>query len=164
VLEHLVAGEDRADDIAILAARFLPVAPRPLDMSVPSGEDSLQLVRDAVRTWLEGTELPRTDAEDLLLAAWEVCANAVEHADDPLEETIRVRASVDDSRIRLVVEDSGRFVPVTHRPGRGLGLRLAERLASAVDITTTAEGTTVALEKKLPEGEDLLRGARRGAG
>ena len=106
----------------------------------------------------------RREAEDLLLAAWEVCANAIEHASNPFEETIRLRAALDDSRIRMVVEDSGRFVQVHARPDRGLGLRLAEHLSSAMDITLTEDGTTVALEKLLPEGDDLLRRSRSEAG
>ena len=164
VLETLVAGAERADDVAILAARFLPVAPKPLDLTVRSDEDSLHLIRDGIRTWLEGTELSRVDAEDLLLAAWETCANAIEHAENPGKDTIRLRATLDDSSIRIVVEDTGRFVQVRARPDRGLGLRLAERLSSAMDITMTQDGTTVALEKQLPEGDDLVKGARSGAG
>ena len=150
ILDNLVIGAHRADDIAILAARFLPVAPQPLDLAVASRERSLQLVRDAIRTWLEGTELPRTDAEELLLAAWEVCANAIEHAEDPVEEVVRIRAGVDESRVRIVVDDSGRFVPVTARPNRGLGLLLTEKLSSELEITTSERGTRVALEKALP--------------
>jgi GAF domain-containing protein/anti-sigma regulatory factor (Ser/Thr protein kinase) len=164
VLETLVAGADRADDVAILAARFLPVAPKPLDLTVRSDEGSLHLIRDAIRTWLGGTELGRVDAEDLLLAAWETCANAIEHAENPFENTVRLRATLDDSSIRIVVEDSGRFVQVQARPDRGLGLRLAEHLSSAMDITMTEDGTTVALEKLLPEGDEVLRESRSGAG
>ncbi|MGH3128725.1 MAG: SpoIIE family protein phosphatase, partial [Gaiellaceae bacterium] len=164
VLETLVAGADRADDIAILAARFLPVAPKPLDLTVRGDEGSLHLIRDAIRTWLEGTELGRVDAEDLLLAAWETCANAIEHAENPVDDAVRLRATLDDSSIRIVVEDSGRFVQVRPRRDRGLGLRLAEHLSSAMDITMTEDGTTVALEKLLPEGDDPLRGSRSGAG
>ena len=94
VVDKLVEGAaQRADDIAILAARFLPVAPQALDLEVASRERSLQLVRDAIRTWLEGTELSRADSEALLLAVWEVCANAIEHAAEPLEEVVRIRAS-----------------------------------------------------------------------
>jgi serine phosphatase RsbU (regulator of sigma subunit)/anti-sigma regulatory factor (Ser/Thr protein kinase)/transcriptional regulator with GAF, ATPase, and Fis domain len=156
VLEHLVAGEDRADDVAILAARFLPVAPKPLDLTVQSEAQSLHLVRDAIRTWLEGTELERGEAEDLLLATWEICANAIEHAASPTEQTIRVRATHDQSRVRVVVDDSGRFVQVQTRPDRGLGLRLAEHLSSALSITMTEDGTSVALEKLLPEGDAPL--------
>jgi serine phosphatase RsbU (regulator of sigma subunit)/anti-sigma regulatory factor (Ser/Thr protein kinase) len=163
LLEHVLGrltGEDRTDDVAILAARFLPVAPRPLDLTVRSEEDSLHLVRDSVRTWLQGTTLSRSDAEDLLLAAWEVCANAIEHAAEPTDDLVRIRALVDDSRITITVDDLGRFVRVGERTDRGLGLRLAEHLVSAVDITMSEDGTTVALEKRLPEGDDLLREAR----
>ena len=150
ILDNLVVGAHRADDIAILAARFLPVAPQPLDLEVASRERSLQLVRDAIRTWLEGTELARPDAEELLLAAWEVCANAIEHAEDPLEEVVRIRATVDESRVRIVVDDTGRFVPIADRPNRGLGLLLTEELSSELEITTSERGTRVALEKALP--------------
>ena len=154
VLDELVKGADRADDIAILAARFLPVAPKPLDLEVASRERSLHLVRDAIRTWLEGTALPRSDAEDFLLAAWEVCANAIEHAADPLDDVVRIRADVTDSRVRIVVDDTGRFVPISTRPHRGLGLQLTQTLASELDITTSERGTKVALEKNLPlEGD-----------
>ena len=150
ILDNLVEGADRADDIAILAARFLPVAPHPLDLEVASRERSLQLVRDAIRTWLEGTELARPDAEELLLAAWEVCANAIEHAEDLLEEVVRIRAAVDESRVQIVVDDTGRFVPIAERPNRGLGLLLTEKLSSELEITTSDRGTRVALERALP--------------
>ncbi|HVH42720.1 MAG TPA: ATP-binding protein, partial [Labilithrix sp.] len=115
---------------------------------------SLHLVRDAIRTWLEGTALPRSDAEDLLLAAWEVCANAIEHAADPFDDVVRIRADVTDARVRIVVDDTGRFVPISTRPHRGLGLQLTEKLTSELDITTSERGTRVALEKNLPlEGD-----------
>jgi GAF domain-containing protein/anti-sigma regulatory factor (Ser/Thr protein kinase) len=164
VLETLVAEADRADDVAILAARFLPVAPKPLDLTMPSAVDSLHLIRDAIRTWLDGTTLQRSEAEDVVLATWEICANAIEHAASPLEKTIRVRANHGDACVRIVVGDSGRFVQVQARPDRGLGLRLAAQLSSALDITLTENGTSVALEKPLPDNDDLLRRARPGAG
>jgi anti-sigma regulatory factor (Ser/Thr protein kinase)/GAF domain-containing protein len=150
ILDNLVEGAHRADDIAILAARFLPIAPQPLDLAVASRERSLQLMRDAIRTWVEGTELARPDAEELLLAAWEVCANAIEHAEDPLEEVVRIRATVEESCVRIVVSDTGRFVPIAERPNRGLGLLLTEKLSSELEITTSERGTRVALEKALP--------------
>jgi len=162
VLEELVSGNGRTDDVAILAARFLPVAPAPLDLSVRSDDESLHLVRDGVRVWLDGAGLPREDAEDVLLAVWEICANAIEHAREPSADTIRIRARLDDSRVLVTVEDSGRFVAVTDRPDRGLGLRLAETLTSRLELTTSQDGTTVALEKLVPEGDELVRRSRSG--
>ncbi|HEX4746428.1 MAG TPA: SpoIIE family protein phosphatase [Gaiellaceae bacterium] len=156
VLERILSGAERADDVAILAARFLPVAPRPLDLRITPTESSLHLVRDAIRTWLEGTALERRDAEDLLLAAWEACANAVEHPTGRVDDLVRVRATVDDSHVRLVVSDSGTFVAATAREDRGLGLLLAERLASRAEILTDGPGTTVTLEKELPSATARL--------
>jgi anti-sigma regulatory factor (Ser/Thr protein kinase) len=163
VLEAVMGGIDRADDIAILAARFLPVAPMPLDLTVAGREDSLQLVRDAIRTWLEGTTLDRADAEGLLLAIWEICANAIEHTAEPTVDTVRVRGSVDANRVRVVVDDTGQFIPAAPRLDRGLGLRLAEQLSSTLEIDAGMNGTSVALEKTLPEGDEPLRTARRAA-
>ncbi|HUG65078.1 MAG TPA: SpoIIE family protein phosphatase [Gaiellaceae bacterium] len=149
VLEQVIGERDREDDIALLAARLLPVAPRTLELRVSSSSDSMPLVRDAMRTWLAGTPLDRADAEGVVLATWEAFANAVEHAANPTEAVVRVRAELDDARIRVVVEDTGGWVPPSDREDRGFGLRLIERLVSSVDIARSEAGTTITLEKAL---------------
>ena len=151
VLERVVGGGERRDDIALLAARVLTVAPRELDLTVPADLGSMDLVRDALRAWLEGAPVGRTDAEDIVLATWEACANAIEHAVDPTERTVRVRASLDDSRIRVVVTDTGAWAPYSVRRDRGLGLRLMRALALSVEVVQDPEGTTVTVEKALTE-------------
>jgi anti-sigma regulatory factor (Ser/Thr protein kinase) len=60
-----------------------------------------------------------------------------------------VRASLEDSRVRVVVKDSGTWAPYSIREDRGLGLRLIGALSSAFDVTEDGEGTTVTLEKQL---------------
>ena len=130
---------------------MLTVAPRELDLTVPADLGSMDLVRDALRAWLEGAPVGRTDAEDVVLATWEACANAIEHAVDPTERTVRVRASLDDSLIRVVVADTGAWAPYAVRRDRGLGLRLMRALASSVEVVQHTEGTTVTVEKALTE-------------
>jgi serine phosphatase RsbU (regulator of sigma subunit)/anti-sigma regulatory factor (Ser/Thr protein kinase) len=149
VLERVVGSAERGDDIALLAARVLPVAPRQLDLRVPVTFGSMELVRDAMRAWLQGTPAERADAEDVVLATWEACANAIEHAVDPTVDVVTVRASLEDSRVRVVVKDSGTWAPYSIREDRGLGLRLIEALSSAFDVSEDGEGTTVTLEKQL---------------
>ena len=95
ILQRLVGADERADDIALLAVRLLPVAPHPLRLRVPSDTHSLELVRDALRTWLETAPLSRSDAQDLVLATWEACANAIEHALEPAGEHVTVQAGPD---------------------------------------------------------------------
>jgi anti-sigma regulatory factor (Ser/Thr protein kinase) len=149
VLERLLGTEERGDDVAIIAARVGPVAPRPLDMRVASATRSLPLIRGVLRAWLEGVPLERTATEELLLATWEICANAIEHADDPLAEQVRVHARVGGDRLEIVVEDSGTYVPARDRLDRGLGLKLAGALATTLEITPSPRGTRVTLARTL---------------
>jgi serine phosphatase RsbU (regulator of sigma subunit) len=86
VLHELVGAGQRRDDIAILAVRLLVVAPHPLRLRLPAANGSLSIVRDALRTWLEPAPVTKAEAGEIVLAAWEACANAVEHALAPTEE------------------------------------------------------------------------------
>jgi len=157
ILEHVVGDDERGDDIALLAARLFPVAPRPLELRLPADFASMDVVRDAMRTWLGGVELDRSDAEDVVLATWEACANAIEHAVEPLERIIVVQATLEDSVARIAVADTGRWALPLDREDRGLGLQLMESLVTTVVVTQSPSGTTVTLEKAVvsepvPEG------------
>jgi serine phosphatase RsbU (regulator of sigma subunit)/anti-sigma regulatory factor (Ser/Thr protein kinase) len=149
VLEHVVGTGERGDDIALLAARVLPVAPRVLDLKIPSDVDSMDLIRDAMRAWLAGDVLERGQTEDVVLATWEACANAIEHAVDPSAEHITVHAEVVDSVVRVVVEDTGTWGAPSQKEDRGLGLRLIRSLMSSVDIVESDEGTRISFEKPI---------------
>ncbi len=149
VVERLVGEAERGDDIALLAFRLLAVAPAPLELRIPNDIGSLELVRDSLRVWLEGTPASPADAHDLVLAAWEACANAVEHAQEPAGDHVSVHADRTETGVRIVVEDSGGWVQPADRSDRGLGLRLMHSLMSSVDIARDEQGTRVTLEKEL---------------
>jgi serine phosphatase RsbU (regulator of sigma subunit)/anti-sigma regulatory factor (Ser/Thr protein kinase) len=148
VLEQLVGDGERGDDTAVLAVRFLSVAPQPLHLRVPAELDSLAFVRDALRSWLDPAPLPTEDAQDVVLAAWEACANAIEHAASPSEAFVEISAELDDSRVRVRIADTGRWVPPVDRSHRGLGLRLM-RATTDVSLDTGDGGTSVEIEKAL---------------
>jgi serine phosphatase RsbU (regulator of sigma subunit)/anti-sigma regulatory factor (Ser/Thr protein kinase) len=147
ILTYVVGSGERADDIALLAARVLPVAPQPLELHVAGRLESMDIVRDALRAWLVGVDVDRSEGEDVVLAAWEACANAIEHAVEPQIDLVTVTATLDDGCIRVVVSDSGRWAPPSTRENRGLGLRLIESLMTSVDVDESDSGTTVTLEK-----------------
>ena len=149
LLERMVGDAERGDDIALLAVRLMAVAPQPLRLRVPSSTDSLDLVRDVLRTWLAGAPISRLDAHDVVLAVWEACANAVEHAVDPGADYVDVRAEIFDGRIRISVQDTGRWLPPTEREDRGLGLRLIYDSMSSVEVVPGEMGTRVTFEKPL---------------
>ena len=153
ILDRVVGDAPRTDDIALLAARLLPVAPQPLELRLPTTIDALYVVRDALRTWTDGAPLSRSECEGLVLAAWEASANAIEHAVTPAGGTLLVRAALGGSTIRVSVEDNGRWVPPTDRPGRGFGLQLMRSLTSSVEIVPGSDerGTRVTIEYDVPE-------------
>jgi serine phosphatase RsbU (regulator of sigma subunit)/anti-sigma regulatory factor (Ser/Thr protein kinase) len=151
VLERVVGSGERGDDIALLAARLLPVAPRVLNLRVPSHVDSMDLVRDALRAWLAGVPLERGQAENVVLATWEACANAIEHAIDSTDDHVTVNAEIAGSVVRVLVEDAGHWGSPTPREDRGLGLRLIESLVTSADIAPGGLGTRVTIEMAFSE-------------
>jgi len=147
ILTYVVGSGERGDDIALLAARVLPVAPQPLELRVAGRLESMDVVRDALRAWLVGVDIDRSAGEDVVLATWEACANAIEHAVEPQIDLVAVTARLGDGCIRVTVSDSGRWAPPSMRENRGLGLRLIESLMTSVDVDESDRGTTVTLEK-----------------
>jgi serine phosphatase RsbU (regulator of sigma subunit)/anti-sigma regulatory factor (Ser/Thr protein kinase) len=156
ILARVVGGEGRGDDIAVLVVRLLAVAPKPLDLRLPTAPRSLDLVRDALRAWLEYAPTTQTEAHDVVLATWEACANAIEHPDrTDRNGRFGVRAELEESAVTVTVTDCGRWLAETERADRGLGLRLIEAVMTSVEIDVTDDGTSVRLEKELA-GEDAL--------
>ncbi len=149
ILDRLVGSGEREDDIAVLAARVFPVAPRALELRVSSHTRSMDMVRDAMRTWLEGVPFDAATSEDVVLATWEACANAIEHARNPTDEVVTVWAELDDSAVRVVVTDTGSWSTPSTREDRGLGLRLIASLVSSVDVTQGDGGTTITMERAI---------------
>ncbi len=149
VLDSLVGAADRRDDIALLAVRLFVSAPEPLRLRLPSDLDSLDVVRDALRVWLETTPVTDAEAAEIVLAAWEACANAVEHAQQPAQDVIRFSAELDELGLRISIEDTGSWTPESTRADRGLGLRLVRGLMSTVEIEKGEGGTRVVLGKAL---------------
>jgi anti-sigma regulatory factor (Ser/Thr protein kinase) len=149
VLERVIGDEERGDDIAMLVVRALPVAPQPLTLRLRADLSSMDVVRDAMRVWLGGTMLDRREVEDVVLAAWEACANAIEHAVEPTSDLVFVTAEARDGEVRVVVSDTGEWAPATARDDRGLGLPLIESLVTSVDVARTGDGTRVTLVKTL---------------
>jgi serine/threonine-protein kinase RsbW len=151
VLDRMVGADERGDDIALLAARVLPVAPRPLTLRFRAHIASMDVVRDAMRAWLVGVPLDRRTSEDVVLATWEACANAIEHAVRPTSDVVALDAVVDGLIVRVAVRDTGAWAPASGREDRGLGLGLIEALVSTVEVEKGETGTTVILQQAVAE-------------
>jgi anti-sigma regulatory factor (Ser/Thr protein kinase) len=111
-------------------------------------DDRLETIlelRIALRRWLADVGLDTEAVDDVALAAWEVCVNAVEHAVEP-RGGVTLVASRTRVGVRIAVHDCGTWRErAAQRPGRGLGLRLATAVMDRVSILRDRPGTEVVM-------------------
>jgi anti-sigma regulatory factor (Ser/Thr protein kinase) len=116
--------------------------------------DAMAEVRREVRRWLDERGTPAAVVEELVLAADELCTNAVEAADGGMVELV-VRH--DGSAIHLAVSNAGHAAPDLSRPDprpddalqdRGRGLEIVRAFTDSLAIVNV-DGRTVARAMKL---------------
>lgn len=113
--------------------------------TMPDHLEALSELRTELRAWLSRSGVDRETAEDVVLAAWEVCANAVEHPLDPEHHDVTLVATAGATGLCIVVEDTGSWRDSVSRPGRGLGLRIARAMVDRMSIVSRHPGTEVVL-------------------
>ncbi|MGW3788458.1 SpoIIE family protein phosphatase [Micromonospora chokoriensis] len=149
VMDQLSPPGGYDDDVAVLLYRH----PGPLELDFAAERTGLAPVRSALRSWLERCGLHPTNAYNVLVAAGEACANAIEHGhrDNP-GGRIRLRATATADGLHLSVTDSGHWK--TPQPDasthRGRGLLLMRALMDAITVTPSASGTTIDMQARIP--------------
>ncbi len=113
----------------------------------PSIPTSVRAMRLELRPLLDLTGLPDDELEDLILAAGEAGANAVEHAHQPALPFFDVLTEVGQHRVRITIQDHGRWRTPIAGGHRGRGLQMIGLLAAAT-LTVGARGTTVVLRNR----------------
>jgi anti-sigma regulatory factor (Ser/Thr protein kinase) len=107
--------------------------------------------RAAVSDWL-GRHGGDRVVEVALLLVSELVTNAVRHASISAQEAVRLHGWLDDSVIRLAVQDGGTEGAVARRgrdlddPSGGFGLELVDRLSSSWGVERDELGTMVWVE------------------
>lgn len=150
ILDELLACAGARDDGIVVVLYRHP--PAPLDITVAAEPASLALVRRQLRSWLAMTGADDELCADVLLAVGEAATNAAEHAPDGTGRTVQitVAARLTGDTLRFTVSDNGSWkTPAVSNGHRGHGIRLMNALVDGVDVTTTAEGTTVEMLKDL---------------
>jgi anti-sigma regulatory factor (Ser/Thr protein kinase) len=117
---------------------------------LPCASGSLRVLRHELRPFLDVTALPAEELDDIVLAACEAAANAVDHA-GTTTGSFDVSVAVEGERICITVRDHGRWRDPVPGTGRGRGLLLMRSLA-ALTVTATPEGTTVTMENRSAAG------------
>jgi serine phosphatase RsbU (regulator of sigma subunit)/anti-sigma regulatory factor (Ser/Thr protein kinase) len=136
------------DDVVLLLYRH----PGPLKLDFPAHVNQLATTRTALRNWLDQVQLTPDQSMDLLVAAGEAVANAIEHGHRQTPDgTITLNATALVDRVQLTVIDTGTWK--TSRPGesahRGRGIALMRALMHDVTIDTDNTGTTVQLSARI---------------
>jgi anti-sigma regulatory factor (Ser/Thr protein kinase) len=148
VLGALIGDNERPDDIAVLAIRFAAAVLDDLRLVLPSTQNGLIEMREVLRAWLKRGKVDEGVAAEAVLAVWEACANAVEHAQEPSQSSFRLRATLDDAgRMRIEVRDSGQWKAGVATAERGLGLGLMRSFMDTVEVSPSNEGTAVVMER-----------------
>ena len=139
LLDHVgeqMAVDTRQDDVALVAIRWLP-APG-LALRLVSNPSSLAEVRRELRTWLDRGGVEPDEANDILVACSEACANAIVHATDPTLPAFEVTGTRVNGEVSVVVRDCGH--------------RLMEALMDDVQVSIEDSGTEVRLRRRLAPG------------
>ncbi|MEU4877098.1 SpoIIE family protein phosphatase [Streptomyces sp. NPDC021608] len=148
VMARLAPAGGYDDDVALLIYRH----PGPLEMTFPADSAQLAPVRRALRRWLDQCDLPPDAVQNVLVAAGEACANAIEHGHRHAPGgAVRLRAEALVDTLRVMVVDSGRWkVPQPERNAhRGRGMSLMHALMQQVTVVPAPSGTTVDMQMRI---------------
>ncbi|HEV7855052.1 MAG TPA: SpoIIE family protein phosphatase [Mycobacterium sp.] len=148
VMSRLAPSGGYQDDVVLLLYRH----PAPLELKFPAHVSQLAPTRTALRRWLTRARVKPGQAMDVLIAAGEAVANAIEHGHRHSSEgTISVDATAVLDRLQLTITDTGSWKPPQPAPdvNRGRGITLMRGLMHDVSIDTGAAGTTVQLSMRI---------------
>ncbi len=140
--------EAHPDDVALLAVHALAHDRESLELELAADADVLAGLRRRLRAWLEDAGAGPQEIPDIVLAACEAAANAVEHAYGPGEASFTVRARIADGEVTIEVSDRGTWREQRDKK-RGRGLGVMRETMDHVEVDTGPEGTNVRLRRRL---------------
>jgi anti-sigma regulatory factor (Ser/Thr protein kinase) len=158
VLAGMLGDARKRDDVALLVASLHHVGHR-LFRRIPAAPGELAHLRHEARDWLVAAGIDAAVAEDAVLVLGEAAANAVEHAYlDGNNGDIEIEITSDeDSGLRMVVRDFGRWRSPAAPGRRGRGIWIMRRLAHEVATETDEDGTIVTIRMDVAAGHDVSR-------
>ena len=120
VLRELVPDGRRADDVALLALRTVPMADR-FSVELPTEPEALASMRALLRRWLRHVDGSEQEIAEVVTACGEAATNAIEHAGagTPFE----ISGQLDGPRVEIEIRDHGAWrAPREGDHGRGISM------------------------------------------
>lgn len=148
IMSELAPSVGYQDDVALLLYRH----PAPLELTFPAHADHLAPTRTALRRWLSGAKVEQGRVMEVLVAAGEAVANAIEHGHrHGPPGTVRLRATALVDLVELIITDSGSWKPPSAIPDtyRGRGIGIMRGLMQDVTIANDSDGTTIHLYARI---------------
>jgi serine/threonine-protein kinase RsbW len=111
-------------------------------LELPAAPECIAEARHAVRVWAENLTPTEEERDSITLAVSEAATNVVRHAypRNGAHSTFRIRADIDEGRVRLTLEDDGVGLgAISTDPGLGIGIPLLGRLATGVTLVSAPE-------------------------
>jgi anti-sigma regulatory factor (Ser/Thr protein kinase) len=148
IMSGLAPSGGYQDDVVLMLYRH----PAPLEMNFPAHVDHLARTRAALRSWLTRARVAPDQSLDMLIAAGEAVANAIEHGHRHSPDGIvSLRATALGDQVQLTIADTGSWKPPQPGayPRRGRGITLMRALMQEVAIHAETAGTTVQLSARI---------------
>jgi len=148
IMSRIAPKDGYDDDVAMLLYR----QPAPLQVAIPADPGELAATRAVLRSWLDRAGVSPDQALNVLVAAGEALANAIEHGHRHQPGgAVRLQAMALGDSVRVTVADDGSWKtpqPAAD-PHRGRGITLMRGLMQDVEISPGIDGTTVAMHTRI---------------
>ena len=148
IMSRLAPSGGYQDDVALLLYRH----PAPLELTFPARASNLAPTRKALRGWLSRARVDPDQAVNVLIAAGEAVANAIEHGHRYSPEgTISLGATALVDHVQVTITDTGswKLPQPAANLHRGRGIILMRGLMHDVTIKPGTAGTTVRLSARI---------------
>lgn len=144
IFTHTLGGAEWRDDVALLVLRLTGV--EPVTLRVPANPVSCAVLRSGLRRFLDRCPLDEQQRSNVLLAAGEAVANAIEHPQERSDDVVQLKAWLDKTRVTVQVQDSGQWKP-QEVSDRGRGIPMMKALVQEVKIWNNDHRTSVELHE-----------------
>jgi anti-sigma regulatory factor (Ser/Thr protein kinase) len=110
---------------------------------------SAVLLRRKLQDWLAAQGVSDRERFDIMLAASEAFANAVEHPQLPAAAVVDVEAIVHGDELELTIQDYGAWRDERERTEGGLGFPIMWTVMQNVDVDSKCDGSKITLRRRL---------------
>jgi anti-sigma regulatory factor (Ser/Thr protein kinase) len=151
ILGGVLGNAQPVDDVAVIAVRLEAAGVEGLRVSLPAEPSALPSLRRRLGRFLTAVGANDHERYEIVLAACEAAANAIEHAYGPADAEFALEACVEDGAVLVSVSDSGAW---RERRGddRGRGLRIIDGLMDSAEVAPGTTGTKVSMRRRLRAG------------